>query len=105
MDGGGYYFDVFMNTFNGTFVSGDSITFQITSTVSGLAASDFAVVCSSTNTPTYQADTYYTVLQTYQSGKYYCLGAPTVVVPEPATVSLAVVGLLGGLGIIIRRRG
>jgi hypothetical protein len=101
MDGGGYYFDIFMNSFGGTFLSGDSIAFQITSSQSGLAAADFLNLSSATNT-TYTPDTYYSVLQTYQngSGKYYNLGAINVV-PEPATIGLVA---LAGLMPLFRRR-
>ena len=100
---GGFYVNVFMNTFNGTFVSGDSITFDITSSKPDLTASDFVDLCSTTSN-SYSADTWYSVLQVYQpGGGYFNLGAPTVV-PEPATVSLVVLGLLGVLTLIRRRQ-
>lgn len=87
-------YDIYINAFGAnTFVSGDFITYKITSSASGLTASDF-VGLSSTTSGSYNPDTYYTAALLYAPGsKVYYLGATSV--PEPSSVAL-----LGGLGLI-----
>src|SRR5271155_5616790 len=97
--------DGYLNTwFNGSqnFENGDSVTYKITSSVSGLTASDFVNLDSPTGGSYASGGTYYSVayiLGSSQENQSFYIGATGVTtVPEPGTATFALLGLATLIG-------
>jgi hypothetical protein len=108
-DSAGYY-DFWLNGFgsgSSGFADGDSITYNITSSASGLVAADFIQI-SSTTSGSYTSGSspdgnYYSAVELNdgQDSPYY-VGATAV--PEPAAGVITLLGLATSLGVLAAKR-